>query len=640
MTEIKGLFPLILVLLGIYGTTKLHTQEIIYDSIFYGLESYFELSDALEDQSFFSLVVNKIAMLYEDFEESVLRHLSEAMNKKKEGSSEIDKHKARYNFASINGGAKIIQTKPSVKLGKSILDDAIDNYALYDCRLEPLEIVISLTEDVLIDSIMILNTENHASFFKDFEVKISTKYQDTEWLPVGIFQTEDKKEWQFFPIPQKWARYVKLKLINHHGNEGLCTITQIKVLGTTMLENFRDEFLIKDDSHFTSGVFDETEPTHFKPQPPKPPEYSIFLNQANNTSPNDMLTRLNHGFPHGTNFPGPSTIISQDDSDDDHENSIKYDHKNHCFYADYLLSNWGLRSDKRSQIIDKNYHRNLNNTPISSRKFKYVALKMLSHLFEVPFSRIYRKAVNFDIDIDIQSTSLAEVNNANQLISSHQFYGMGDTIARKIFSQHKNLDPHESIFRTLSKRIKVLEQSALLLENLLNLHKQNSNAEIINLNKRIQEAEDGKSQLRKKVGTMEHNNLQLVKRIESIEKTLREMNSFSFMLSNISLTVLLFVVLHIAWRILEKSTFSPPEPPKKPIIQERVRNERRYDSLTPKTLHNRKKNKVSFKETPSPKSGTVMTTSKSMTDLHRVSPPRRSKSPTGSFSSSIKGKWG
>jgi len=126
MTEIKGLFPLILVLLGIYGTTKLHTQEIIYDSIFYGLESYFELSDALEDQSFFSLVVNKIAMLYEDFEESVLRHLSEAMNKKKEGSSEIDKHKARYNFASINGGAKIIQTKPSVKLGKSILDDAID----------------------------------------------------------------------------------------------------------------------------------------------------------------------------------------------------------------------------------------------------------------------------------------------------------------------------------------------------------------------------------------------------------------------------------------------------------------------------------------------------------------------------------
>jgi len=121
------------------------------------------------------------------------------------------------------------------------------------------------------------------------------------------------------------------------------------------------------------------------------------------------------------------------------------------------------------------------------------------------------------------------------------------------------------------------------------------------------------------------------------------MNSFSFMLSNISLTILLFVVLHIAWRILEKSTFSPPEPPKKQIMQERAR-ERRYDSLTPKTLHYRKKNKVSFKDTPSPKSGTAIPSSKSMTDLHKISPPRRSKSPTdnttNSFSSTIKGRWG
>jgi len=116
------------------------------------------------------------------------------------------------------------------------------------------------------------------------------------------------------------------------------------------------------------------------------------------------------------------------------------------------------------------------------------------------------------------------------------------------------------------------------------------------------------------------------------------------MLSNISLTILLFVVLHIAWRILEKSTFSPPEPPKKQIMQERARNERRYESVTPKTLQSRKKNRVSFKDTPSPKSGTVIPSSKSMTDLHKLSPPRRSKSPTdnttSSFSSTIKGKWG
>ena len=139
MKEIKGLFPLILVLLTIYGTTKLHSRDILYDSVFCtlihsfqwlisidALENYFELSDALEERSFTSLVINKIAELYEDFQESAMRHMSEAFNKKKEGGSDADKHKARYNFATINGGAKIIQTNPPVKLGKSILDDAVD----------------------------------------------------------------------------------------------------------------------------------------------------------------------------------------------------------------------------------------------------------------------------------------------------------------------------------------------------------------------------------------------------------------------------------------------------------------------------------------------------------------------------------
>lgn len=63
----------------------------------------------------------------ENLQESISRHLADAFAaKKKETNSEIDKLKSRYNFASINGGAKIIETRPSIKIGKSILDDNVD----------------------------------------------------------------------------------------------------------------------------------------------------------------------------------------------------------------------------------------------------------------------------------------------------------------------------------------------------------------------------------------------------------------------------------------------------------------------------------------------------------------------------------
>ena len=257
-----------------------------------------------------------------------------------------------------------------------------------------------------------------------------------------------------------------------------------------MLENFRDEFLTKDDSHFGSEIFEGT-PTYFKSQPSKPPEYSIPFEQPN-MSPNDLLSRF--GLSENTNYPGPSTIITRDDSDieidEQVHDAIRYGHKNHCFYSDYFFSNWGPRNPSHENkfpnqvhTFDIKYHKGLNETHVTSRKFKFVALKMISHLFEVPFSKICRKEI--DIDIDIQPTPLAKVNNGNQLIPSHQLYSMGDSIAAKIFSQQKNVDPHDSIFRTLSKRIKVLEQSVLILEDILNNHKRKSSTEMLALFQKV-----------------------------------------------------------------------------------------------------------------------------------------------------------
>ena len=46
----------------------------------------------------------------------------------------------------------------------------MNSYAYYDCDTEPIEVIISLTEDVIIDTIMLLSLENHSSFVKKFQV--------------------------------------------------------------------------------------------------------------------------------------------------------------------------------------------------------------------------------------------------------------------------------------------------------------------------------------------------------------------------------------------------------------------------------------------------------------------------------------
>ena len=71
-------------------------------------------------------MIRKLSNVYSSWQEMIFRHMSAALNNPKARNSDINKLKSRYNFASINGGAKIIETRPSIKIGKSILDDAVD----------------------------------------------------------------------------------------------------------------------------------------------------------------------------------------------------------------------------------------------------------------------------------------------------------------------------------------------------------------------------------------------------------------------------------------------------------------------------------------------------------------------------------
>jgi len=128
----------------------------------------------------------------------------------------------------------------------------------------------------------------------------------------------------------------------------------------------------------------------------------------------------------------------------------------------------------------------------------------------------------------------------------------------------------------------------------------------------------------------------------------RDISSYGFLLSNITLFTLLYIILTITWKILEKTAFSPVDPQKKITIERsRFQRHSHIDTLTPKSsFFQRKPNNNTGskahkeKRNKSPKSGTVISSTKSLTEFQQLS-PRRSKSPVnfqGYFNAISKGK--
>lgn len=70
------------------------------------------------------------------------------------------------NYASLNGGAKIImKSSAKIKSINSILDDSVDKYMYTEEKL-PIKIVIGLNEEIAIESIIITSMEMYSSITK------------------------------------------------------------------------------------------------------------------------------------------------------------------------------------------------------------------------------------------------------------------------------------------------------------------------------------------------------------------------------------------------------------------------------------------------------------------------------------------
>ncbi|ORY53176.1 hypothetical protein BCR33DRAFT_189681 [Rhizoclosmatium globosum] len=96
---------------------------------------------------------------------------------------------------------------------------------------------------------MLANFEYFSSTFKNFNVYVAEQYppkagkENDGWLLLGSFVAANVRDSQYFKVkdPLLFTRYLKLEFISYYGSEYYCPMTQLKVFGKTEMEEFREE---------------------------------------------------------------------------------------------------------------------------------------------------------------------------------------------------------------------------------------------------------------------------------------------------------------------------------------------------------------------------------------------------------------
>lgn len=151
---------------------------------------------------------------------------------------------SEYNYAAASKGAKILAHNKEVKGVQSILDKDQDKYLRNPCSAEEKFVVIELSEETLVDTVAIANFEHYSSNLKDFELFSSLVYPTDDWVLLGNFTAGNVKHVQRFTLQEpKWARYLKLRFLNHYGSEFFCTLSTVEVYGVDAIERMLEDLI-------------------------------------------------------------------------------------------------------------------------------------------------------------------------------------------------------------------------------------------------------------------------------------------------------------------------------------------------------------------------------------------------------------
>ncbi|RKF79839.1 putative sad1 unc domain protein [Golovinomyces cichoracearum] len=178
--------------------------------------------------------------------------------------------KERLSYASFDAGATVLKTHPGAKNAKNILTENKDSYMLTECSVENKFLIIELSEDIWIDTVVLANYEFFSSMIRTFRISVSDRYpvKTEKWKEVGTFEARNSREIQAFLVenPQIWARYIRFEFLDHYGTEYYCPLSLVRVHGTRMLESWKETEAAGEDEDTeedlsfkeTNGVIEET----------------------------------------------------------------------------------------------------------------------------------------------------------------------------------------------------------------------------------------------------------------------------------------------------------------------------------------------------------------------------------------------
>ncbi|KAK7736282.1 hypothetical protein SLS53_007117 [Cytospora paraplurivora] len=187
--------------------------------------------------------------------------------------------KERFSYSSFDGGATVLKTSPGAQNAKAILVENKDSYMLFECKQENRFVIVELSDDILVDTVVLANFEFFSSMIRTFRVSVSDKYpvKIDKWKDIGTFQARNSRDLQSFLIenPMIWAKYIRIEFLSHYGNEFYCPVSLLRVHGTRMLDSWKD----------AEAGAEEDEPAETITGPEAVPEQEIVHEEAPPAAP-------------------------------------------------------------------------------------------------------------------------------------------------------------------------------------------------------------------------------------------------------------------------------------------------------------------------------------------------------------------
>nr|POE65251.1 uncharacterized protein slp1 [Quercus suber] len=167
--------------------------------------------------------------------------------------------KERTNYASFDCAATVLKNNNECKSASSVLVEHKDSYMLNTCSAKNKYFIVELCNDILIDTIVLANYEFFSSSFRHFRVSVSDRFpvKNEKWKDLGTFEAHNTREVQAFLVeePLIWARYLRIEFLSHYGNEYYCPVSLLRVHGTTMMQEFRNQ------EELARGELNDDDPT-------------------------------------------------------------------------------------------------------------------------------------------------------------------------------------------------------------------------------------------------------------------------------------------------------------------------------------------------------------------------------------------